>query len=71
MATWSTQASTDLNNFVTKYNLSEAEAVQLNRDIAAWADMIGKLNTKNFTVRNYQITATVENHEVIKLDINA
>ena len=71
MATWSPQASNDLKTFVTKYNLSEADAAQLNRDIGAWADMIGKFNTKTFNVGNYRIQATAENHEILKIDIDA
>jgi hypothetical protein len=65
MATWSTQASSEMRTFSTTYHLTQSEVNSLRTKIASWADVIGILKKKVFTIRNYRITATAQNHVIL------
>ena len=67
MATWSAQASNDLSSFKTQSTCTNAELDTLRKSVGSWADVVGKLKRKRFTVRNYVVTATAEQHVVLGL----
>jgi hypothetical protein len=71
MATWHQRTAQQMNDLVAVHGFSNANVNQLRTDVGRWADMIGKEKSKLFTVGNYQVRATVENHEVSKIEIAA
>ncbi|MCC5643444.1 hypothetical protein LC607_10910 [Nostoc sp. CHAB 5824] len=70
MAIWSDVANTQMATIATNYHIPNAQLSTLRVSISQWADMIGSLKRKAWPVGNYTITATVENHEVLTIEID-